>query len=192
MSRAGWAGLAVLAVAWSPLPDLAVGGPFAAHMLRHLLLVAMAAPLLALAVMRQRPAWGRGLARICPPLLASAVELLVVWGWHAPALHHAARAGTVAFLVEQALFLGSGLLLWITALARPPAGVVALLVTAGHMTLLGVLLALSPRPLFAEGHMAHDQELGGVLMLAVAGTAYLAGGLALLVRLLGPMPEARR
>lgn len=192
MSRVGWAGLVVLAVAWSPLPAMAVGGPFAAHMLRHLLLVAVAAPLLALAVMRSHPAWGRSVARACPPLLASALEFVVVWGWHAPALHHAARAGIVPFGLEQTLFLGSGLLLWVTALARPAAGIVALLVTAGHMTLLGVLLALSPRPLFGDGHMAHDQELGGVLMLAVGGVAYLAGGLALLARLLAPLPEARR
>ena len=192
MTGAGWAGLAVLVVAWSPLPAQMPGGPFAAHMLRHLLLVAVAAPLLAFHLARRRPGWGRGLARFCPPLLASALEFLVVWAWHAPALHHAAGTGLLPFLFEQALFLGSGLLLWLTALARPQAGIVALLLTAGHMTLLGVLLALSPRALFADGHATYGQELGGVLMLALGGIAYLAGGLALLARLLKPSPAAGR
>ena len=192
MSWPGWAGLAALAVAWSPAPGLVLDGPFAAHMLRHLLLVAVAAPLLALAMAHRRPGWGQSIARVCPPLAASALEFVVVWGWHAPALHHATRASFVPLLLEQSLFLGSGLLLWATALARPQAGIVALLLTAGHMTLLGVLLALSPRPLFGAAPIGHDQELGGVLMLAVGGAAYLAGGLMLLARLLRPSPAAGR
>jgi putative membrane protein len=192
MSRSGWAGLAALGLAWSAVPGLVLGGPFSAHMLRHLLLVAVAAPLLALALAHRRPGWGQRIARVCSPLAASALEFLVVWGWHAPALHRATRTGTLSLVLEQSLYLGSGLLLWITALARPLAGIVALLLTAAHMTLLGVLLALSSRQLFASGPITHDQELGGVLMLAIGGAANLAGGLVLLARLLKPSPAAGR
>jgi putative membrane protein len=62
-----------------------------------------------------------------------------------------------------------------------------------HMTLLGVLLALAPRPLYGQGEVTclgltltarQDQELGGVLMLLVGAAVYLAGGVALLARLL--------
>ena len=70
--------------------------------------------------------------------------------------------------------------------ASPAAGAFALLLTSMHMTLLGALLALAPRPLFGEGTVtclglsldaAQDQHLGGVLMLMIGGAVYLAGGL---------------
>ena len=71
---------------------------------------------------------------------------------------------------------------------RAAAGVVALLLTSMHMTLLGALLALSPRPLYAHaGHgpsALDEQHLGGAIMLGVGGVSYLAGGLWLSVRLL--------
>ena len=56
-------------------------------------------------------------------------------------------------------FLGAGLFLWLTcfgaarraAPAHDAAGAFALLLTSIHMTLLGALLALSPRPLYGAG-----------------------------------------
>jgi hypothetical protein len=59
-----------------------------------------------------------------------------------------------------------------------------------HMTLLGALLALSPRPLYrhvaAFGGLSplQDQHLGGAIMLLVGGASYLLGGLWLTARLL--------
>src|SRR3546814_13981186 len=44
------AGAAVLAAAWSEIPAALAPGPFAAHMIRHMSVVAVAAPLLALGV----------------------------------------------------------------------------------------------------------------------------------------------
>jgi putative membrane protein len=132
------------------------------------------------------------------PIPASIVELVVVWAWHAPALHHAARHSAVGLVTEQGMFLASGLLVWIAALggrarrslARRGAGLVALLLTSMHMTLLGALLALAQRPLYAHaGDFAgltplEDQHLGGAIMLLVGGVSYLAGGLWLTVELL--------
>jgi putative membrane protein len=200
------AGALLLAAAWSPVAAALAPGPFAAHMARHLLVVAVAAPLLAVGFARAAPRFAARAAELCPPVAASAVELVAVWAWHAPALHRAARQSGAALLAEQATFLTAGLLLWGTAfarlpdgrLARGPGGILALLLTATHMTLLGALIALSPRALFAHDGHDHlptgavppppvaDQELGGVLMLAVGGTAYLAGGLLLLAELLRP------
>lgn len=194
------AGLAVLTLAWSPLPAALMRGPFAGHMVGHMLLVAVAAPLLAAWVARTLPAVTTRMAAICPPVPASLIELLLVWGWHAPAMHQAARASGAAILAEQASFLIGGFWLWATALARNedgrlargPEGILALLLTATHMTLLGVLLALAPRALFAHDHGGTvesplvDQELGGIVMLVVGGIAYLAGGLSLLAELLRP------
>ncbi|HSQ13233.1 MAG TPA: cytochrome c oxidase assembly protein, partial [Candidatus Deferrimicrobium sp.] len=77
------------------------------------------------------------------------------------------------------------------------------LLTSMHMTLLGVLLALAPRPLFAHDtadatHALYslaalaDQQLGGAIMLLVGGVAYLAGGLWLTAGLLRSVDYRQR
>ena len=114
------------------------------------------------------------------PLPASLLELVVVWAWHTPLLHTAARESAIAFAAEQGSFLLSGLVLWIAAFGSGAAGVVALLLTAMHMTLLGALLALSPRALYmhhAGSAALADLHLGGAIMILVGGVSYLAGGL---------------
>jgi putative membrane protein len=73
---------------------------------------------------------------------------------------------------------------------RAAAGMVGLLMTSMHMTLLGALLALAPRPLYPHlsgiGALTPlaDQHLGGAIMLLVGGISYLAGGLWLTVAIL--------
>lgn len=194
-----WAALAclVLATAWlGPLPALSRES-FSAHMTMHMLVVAVAAPLFALALAGGRFDPLRLRPRVFAPVPASLIELAVVWTWHAPALHHAARSSPWIFSIEQATFLAAGLLLWLSVLGggalrtanRAGAGVVALLLTSMHMTLLGALLALSPRPLYRHhaggGPLSaiDDQHLGGAIMLVVGGASYLLGGVALTIAL---------
>lgn len=186
------------AVCLGPLPELARHS-FSAHMALHMLMVAAVAPLLAL---------GLGGGRFDPvprapllfsPFLASAIEFVVIWAWHVPALHLAARQSTVLFVLELASYLAVGLLLWLAALGGPrharreraAAGIAGLLLTSMHMTLLGVLLALADRPLYGHAGMVvegltalRDQRIGGVIMLGVGGSVYLIGGLCLLAGLL--------
>jgi putative membrane protein len=195
-------GVTALAAAWlGPLPALAQEF-FAAHMTMHMTVVAVAAPLLAMGLggspydpARKAPQW-------FAPIQASMLELVVVWAWHAPALHHAARHHSSAFIAEQAMFFAAGLFLWLSAFGgddaaggkRGAAGVVGLLLTAMHMTLLGALLALSPRPLYTHLHeratgfaalaSLDDQHLGGAIMLVIGSASYLAGGVGLTLRLL--------
>jgi putative membrane protein len=185
-------GLAALAVAWlGPLPELARQS-FAAHMTMHMMVVAVAAPLVALGLSGTAADPVRIMPRLFAPIAASMIELVIVWSWHAPALHHAARHATYMLLIEQASFITAGLLLWLAVLggdrdaqrARGGAGVVALLFTSMHMTLLGALFALANRPLFAHAPAGPsglpplaDQQLGGTIMLLVGGASYLAGGL---------------
>jgi putative membrane protein len=133
-------------------------------------------------------------------ILASIVELIVVWAWHLPAPHHAARTTAAGFALEQGMFLGSAFAVWYFAVGgrtddrgTAAAGVVALLLTSMHMTLLGALIALAPRPLYPHpGSVADslaDQELGGALMLIIGGIVYLAGGVAVAARLVrDPQP----
>ena len=158
------------------------------HMLGHMLAVAVAAPLLAWrGDAGSARAGGHG-----APLLVAAIELVVVWGWHLPAARAAADGAVAVALLEQAMFLGCGFALWRSALARPASGVAALLLTSMHMTLLGVLIGLATRPLYAAMAMhpafgldaLADQQLGGVVMLVIGGASYCLGGLWMLAGLL--------
>lgn len=191
-------GILALAAVWlGPLPQLA-SQAFCAHMTMHMGVVAVAAPLLALGVaggpcdpVRKAPA-------LFPPIPASVLELVVVWAWHAPALHHVARQSMTGLMAEQGMFFLVGFLVWLSAFGgdaahranRAAAGVVGLLLTSMHMTLLGALLALSPRPLyvhligFSEFTPLEDQHLGGAIMLLIGGVSYLFGGLWLTSELL--------
>lgn len=190
-------GLLTLAVVWlGPLPDLARDA-FWAHMTMHMSVVAVAAPLLALGLAGSRYDPVPGRTWLFAPVPAAVLELVVVWAWHAPALHHTARNTLEGFVAEQGLFLTAGVLVWLSAFGgatpqrrrQAAAGVAGLLLTSMHMTLLGALLALSPRPLYhLEGvgglTPLEDQHLGGAIMLLVGAVSYLAGGLWLTVGLL--------
>ncbi len=171
-------------------------GGFAWHMVLHLLNVALVAPLASLATRACRP------RRLPAPLVAAFIELLVVWGWHAPAAHAFARTELGGFLLEQASFVACAYLLWaavVDAVTRRDQGaiaqsVLALLLTSMHMSLLGGVLALAAgNPYRADlcgsaasglGPMA-DLQLGGVLMLGFAASVYLVAALLLARRLLG-------
>jgi putative membrane protein len=181
------AGLALLALVWGGPLLGADRASFAAHMLAHMGVVALAAPLIALGLPALRPPLG--------PVPASLVELVVVWGWHAPAVRALAEGSLTVTALEQASFLGAGLLLWRACLSGGPAGAVGLLFTSMHMTLLGALLALALRPLYGDAAVtclgvvlapAQDQQIGGTVMLAIGAAVYLAGGLALMARTLEP------
>ncbi|HBL43954.1 MAG TPA: hypothetical protein DDZ90_11225 [Planctomycetaceae bacterium] len=192
------AGLLSLAVAWSgPLPALAHHA-FFAHMTMHMLVVAVAAPLLSLAIAGSRFDPVIKYPVFFAPIPASVAELIIVWAWHAPGLHHLARMTAWGLVAEQGSFLLAGVAVWISAFggtilrsrARSAAGVVGLLLTSMHMTLLGALLALAPRSVythhqgFSTMSALQDQHLGGAIMLVVGGIVYLSGGIWLTVDLL--------
>lgn len=190
------AGLLLLFAVWVwPLPHLPLPH-FSSHMLMHMIVVALAAPLLAWGIagsgwdpIRARPgAWSA--------VVASMIEFVAVWAWHLPGLHDLARTYRGYFIAEQVTFLLAGLALWVTAWGgtqqqradRSIGGVIGLLLTSMHMTLLGALIGLAKRPLYAHdgGHSAHgslspliDQQLGGAIMLIFGATSYLFGGVLL-------------
>lgn len=188
---AGAIGGAALLAAWVGVPTV-LGDSFTAHMAMHLTVVAVAAPALAVAVAAAGPFPDRRWAWLLAPVPASLLEFVVVWGWHMPAFHAASYFLPSVRAMEQFSFLAAGLLLWVSVLAggreTRGAGVLGLLLTSMHMTLLGALLVFAPRALYAAcrpGDAAlPDQQFGGMLMLLVGGTVYLAGGLYLLAGLL--------
>lgn len=190
-------GLLLLVLVWLGPLFGAWRGSFTAHMLAHMGVIVMAAPLIAIGLPEK---WRPGPAMPAAlPVLASLFELVAVWGWHAPSMRVIAQTSMAGSVAEQATFLLAGLFLWSTSFAAPAerthaaAGAGALLLTSLHMTLLGALLALSPRPLYGKGEVTcfgivldagQDQQLGGVIMLLVGAAVYLAGGLSLVARLL--------
>lgn len=188
---AGYAGLALLAALWLVPWESLAPQLFPVHMARHMGLVAIAAPLLVLGF-----PWLRAHLSLSP-LAGAVIEFVVVWGWHVPQAHALARLELPGFVLEQAMFLGAGLLLWAGVLGRdaPLAGAGGLLLTSMHMTLLGALLVLAPRDLYAEisgtAPNLSGQQWGGMMMLAIGTPIYLMGGLALVARALKAPVEAR-
>jgi putative membrane protein len=170
---------AILAVAWlGPLPGL-VHASFTAHMVLHMTVVGMGVLLVAASLARARDWPEQGWPGLT--VAASLIDFAVVWIWHAPALHHASRSNAAILAIEQASFAAAALLIWLTALTGPPlAGAMALFLTAMHMVLLGALLGLASRLLYA-GHGTHgpagldpltDQQIGGVIMMGLGGVIY--------------------
>ena len=230
MRRASFiAGLGLLALVWLGPLLTAWRDSVAAHMLAHMGVVALAAPLLALGLADRLPVALPGVFPLLPgtrkrssslflrnsgrktaahfswncsgaaPVIASLVEFVVVWGWHAPAARLWAETSTLGTVAEQLSFLGAGLFLWLSCLAGShdslsrATGAFALLLTSMHMTLLGALMALSPRPLYGMDDVtcfgtqlsaSLDQQFGAVIMLGVGGAVYLAGGVSLLAGIL--------
>lgn len=193
------AGLALLVGLWlGPLPEMARRA-FSPHMILHLGIMLAAAPLVAIGAIRLLPAhWLFSGQPLAAALAVSALDFVVVWGWHAPALHEAAAASPALFALQQGSFLAAGLALWGTAFfgrsrRQAAAGALAMLLTSMHMAMLGVLLVLAPRliyaPQFCLGAFGldplADQQLGGGLMALFGGGAAAIGGAVLALRLGG-------
>lgn len=171
-------------------------------MLAHIAVVALAAPLIAGTLAGMPGLMARLPRALVSPLPVAMIELAVLWLWHVPILHGLAQLSPWAWAAEQASLFVVALLLWTTAL-RPTgpseggagAGILALLVTAMQMMLLGMLLTFAPWPLYTYAieslgdvyAQLAGQRAGGMLML-LGGLPHLAGGLYLASRLLQRPP----
>jgi putative membrane protein len=190
--------LVTVAVAlMSPL-EQAADASFAAHMLQHVLLITVAAPLLLLADQFAALLWAlphplrtgvgrllrpgaplRGLCRRLTAMpVAWPVHALVLWLWHLPIAYDAAVSDRVVHDLEHLAFFLSALLFWWPVIGpaprvRPPAGyggrMVYLVLGAFQSALLGLLLTLSPRAWYQSYASVEDQSLGGVVMWGVGG-----------------------
>jgi putative membrane protein len=177
--RSFGAALVVLAVAFvSPL-CAASSALFSARVVHHVLMVAVAAPLLALAWPARRtaaPAIG------LPLLLATGALYL----WHAPPLYDLALADDGVYWLMQLSLLGSATLFWRAVLApqaAPALAVLAIVASAALMGLLGALLSFAPEPLYLAHRIAplafglsalEDQRLGCLIMWVPALLPYAA------------------
>lgn len=190
----------VIALA-SPLDDLA-HHHFSAHMLQHVLLTMAAAPLLLLADplaaavwalprparhgigrMLSREGWPRRLLRVLTnPALAWLAHAGALWLWHVPTLYDAALADDAIHTLEHAMFFGTAVLFWWPVIhpaprCRPPisagARIIYLTLATFQSAGLGLLLAVSPRPLYAAYAVTpqalDDQARGGLVMWGLGG-----------------------
>jgi putative membrane protein len=211
------AGLAAAAVALvSPL-DGAAASLFTAHMVQHLLLMMVVAPLLAagrpLVVLGaalpvagrrrlRRVAARRPAAALFHPVAVWALGTVVLWGWHLPALYDAAVRNDAVHAVEHLSLVGVAAVLWAAVLDRgprplaAPAAVGLLFATMLQSSGLGAVLTLAGSPLY-DVHRAttsawgltplEDQQLAGALMWVPPGVVYLGVMAGLLVRWLGSL-----
>jgi cytochrome c oxidase assembly factor CtaG len=201
---AGWLVTAIALV--SPLHQ-AGERSLTAHMVQHILLIGIAAPLLVLgrpAIMasvlsreerRQlfrivnRPVLKRAWHILAHPLVAMAFHGITIWLWHAPRLFDLAVRHRWVHALEHASFLGTALLFWWSMLLRSRRqhgeglAIIALFITTMHSGLLGAALALSERPWYASyatrPDALADQQLAGLLMWIPAGATYIIAALAL-------------
>jgi cytochrome c oxidase assembly factor CtaG len=181
-------GLAALLAALASPIDGYASLSFTIHMVQHMLLTVVAAPLLMLGapirpLLRGLPASVRAsvvrpLARVHAvrvlihvlrhPLVAAALYVGGLYAWHVPGLYDAAVADARVHVLEHAWFFISGLLFWSVVIDPEPfratlsyaARLPYLLVMgAAQNTVLGGVLAFTTRPLYAA--YAGDSALFG-------------------------------
>ena len=204
----GWSALLILALAVvSPL-DHGAEASFTLHMVQHLLLMMVVAPLLALGApvgflgwLRRQPALGPIIRTLWSPVPAFAFYHLALFLWHLPVLYGAAVRYEGIHLLQHVTFLLGGLAFWGVIVAPEPRLVQAtigqrvVMVLAANILgwVLSFILAISERPLYAvylEGpgpwglSALTDMRLGGAAMW-VAGN--LVSGIALMLLLITAM-----
>lgn len=190
-SRPALAGVMVLGLAFlSPLCALS-SALFAARVVHHVLLVAVAAPLFALV----HPA--RGPVQVGLPFLLATAAL---WLWHAPAAYDAALGHMAVYWAMQASLFATAYVFWRAVFSRSSgSGVIWVFFAYVAMGMLGALLTLAPHAVYATHALAPlmwgleplaDQQLGGLIMWMPAGLAYAAWGAMLARRAWRGMGEA--
>jgi cytochrome c oxidase assembly factor CtaG len=202
---AGWALLAGALV--SPLHE-AGERSFTMHMIEHEILMLPAALLLVASrpgaammwalpaalrrhfgniAARSRPLW----RALTDPLVATALQALAMWAWHAPALFDRALQHDAWHIGQHISFLIAALLFW-WAMAQGRKGghgaaALCLFLTSLIGGALGALMALSASPWY-EGYAAlgltpsgltpvEDQQLAGLLMWIPGGLFHAAAAL---------------
>jgi cytochrome c oxidase assembly factor CtaG len=177
-------GLAALLVALASPIDGYAAVSFAVHMVQHMLLTVVAAPLMMLGapirpLLRGLPGWVRAvivrpLARsravrasvhlLRHPLIAAALYVGGLYAWHLPNLYDAALLDARVHLIEHAWFFFSALLFWSVVIDPEP-----FRATLGYGARLPYLVVLGA---------AQNTVLGGILSFSsrLLYTAYADAG----------------
>ena len=180
--------LAGLIALVSPLDELGDEYLFSAHMVQHLLLMFVTAPLWLIGT----PGWLvdgiipkrlDGLVkRLAGPMSAFVAFVGVLWFWHIPAVYEMAQESEAIHIFEHLTFIGSALIGWWPvagaetsriAKPNPPVRMLYLFLMAIPCTGLAAILTFAHTPLYPSYVTAphifgldavQDQHLGGLLM----------------------------
>jgi putative membrane protein len=172
----------------SPLDELGDEYLFSAHMVQHLLLMFVVAPMWLIGT----PGWllnnivptriDKHVNRLLNPLLSFLVFVGVLWIWHVPSIYDMALESEAIHVFEHICFIGAALIgWWPVARARtarfpklaPPMRIIYLFLLAVPCTALAAILTFSTNPLYPFYELAphtfgmsalQDQHLGGLLM----------------------------
>jgi cytochrome c oxidase assembly factor CtaG len=223
----GW--LVIAASLLSPLHELGERS-FTVHMIEHELLMLVAAPLLALSrplgvFLWALPAKGRtgfvSAARmswcewtwawLTQPFVATVLQAIALWLWHAPRLFDLALNGEGWHALQHVSLLGSAMLFWWSMTpsthgrAASATAAFYLFITSMHSGLLGALMSLAASPWYsayiqigANGPMIaglsplEDQQLAGLIMWVPGGAVHAVAALIYLMRWLKPAEEGLR
>jgi putative membrane protein len=188
---AGW--VVAVAALMSPICNLSVA-LFSARVAQHVILLLIAAPLIALGRLDKAVALLAGRIRPEPVsrhgrvgVAATAAFAIALWTWHLPGPYDATLRSDIVYWTMHITTFGTALALWHVLLAGSRNGgavamsILASLVTAIQMSLLGALLSLAPRPLFEVHSMTtwpwglsplQDQQLGGLIMWVPGGLLF--------------------
>jgi putative membrane protein len=182
---------------------------FSMHMVQHMLLMMVAPPLLLLGIAGARPTsrerhttlrtvwWA-----MTRPWPAVAIFNAVLLVWHIPSLYDATLTTVPVHIAEHLSFIGAGVLLWwavvdpirdertvtISSLTK----IAALTIAGIPPTILGIVFALAPAPIYSFYVQAPrlwglsaltDQQYGGVIMLGVGNIVYFIAIIVVFMRL---------
>lgn len=179
--------------------------PLARHMLQHVVAMNVAAPAAAWYLAARQ---GRRSASAAQLMSVTIIQLLLLWGWHLPAVFSLAHESIALTSVMHVSLFAAALAFWLSifraAKAQPFGTVAALLVTGKLYCLYGVLLIFAPRQLFGDAvHAAHtghvitapDQQLAGLIMVTACPLTYVGAAVAVVVfwmKTLDAVPAAGR
>ncbi len=166
-----------------------MAGAFSRHMIIHIVLMTVAAPILAL---KLRYSSFQQSASVSTLVAAIILQLVLLFAWHSPpGIGLAMAGGHVGALLMQASLLFSALWFWLTIFNQTGEhlwrSVIALLLTGKLFCLIAVLLVFAPRVLYGIGAAnipieLADQQLAGLLMVTVCPLTYVLAAIVLICR----------
>ncbi|UTF60207.1 cytochrome c oxidase assembly protein [Gilvimarinus sp. DA14] len=180
-------GLICVATVFGPLDHWAETNE-AAHMVQHMLMMVVIAPLWVMA--RPIAQWQalspsvtqwivKPLGFVAQhPLLAAAIHGAVIWVWHIPRLYTLALDNLWWHAFEHFCFLLSAGLFWWAVLRSQQkntgAALLALLATLMHTGFLGALMTFSQSSWYGSDRLLEHQQLAGLLMWVLGGVPYIS------------------
>ena len=179
-------------------------------MVQHMLLMMVAPPLLLLGIAGARPVAARAAHARCArsggrspgrgPRWSIFNAVLLIW--HIPSLYDTTLTTVSVHIVEHISFIAVGLIVWwpvidpirdeLTVTVNPLTKIAALSIAGIPPTVLGIVFALAPAPLYSFYVQAPrlwgvspltDQQYGGVIMLGVGNIVYFLAIIVVFMRL---------